>query len=118
MCKCEACGAELERRIEGHTLIWECPVCGDSVATTYFPPIEVDETAYVIHLQAQECKDIDKLREVARLRDCNFLQARAFLAKGGELLRERASEIQKACRQLESVGLPHTVSPDFPYEID
>lgn len=111
MYECKPCGVKWKGRIEGHTLIWECPVCGNHVVTTWFPPLEAEQTVYVIHLQAQECKDIDKLRAVARLRDCNFLQARAFLARGGELLRERAPEIQEACRRLESVGLPYTVSP-------
>jgi len=41
---CEKCGSEMIYTQTGHSCCYECPNCGHGWATSYFSPIEIDQT--------------------------------------------------------------------------
>ena len=116
---CENCSAEMQRSIEGSTLMWSCPSCGDAMARTYIEPIREDTTSYTLALDGEAKASKDTVRVVAGIAGCNYLTAKRLIeAGGGSLMRGQALRIRDAARELRAVSLPYAIDPDFPYEID
>ena len=77
--KCLSCGTEMECKIEGHNLSWICHNCGDGLATSYFEPIELDQTEYCLHIAPVTAPSADMLRYFSQLLMCNYMKAKARL---------------------------------------
>lgn len=114
---CETCGAEMRKTVEGSTLTWVCPSCGDAVARTYIEPIREDATVYSLSIEGARLASKDSIRAVAKIAGCNYLAAKRLVEDGGSLLDGNAIDTREAARRLEAVGLPYAIAPDFPYAI-
>lgn len=115
---CDNCGMEMQSSIEGSTLTWACPSCGNAVARTYIEPIRADATAYSLELAGKGEASRGAIRVVAGIAGCNFLAAKRLIEEGtGDLLHGNALGIRDAARALDGVGLPYSISPAFPYGI-
>ena len=118
--ECERCGAEAEYRIKGSTQGWYCPRCDWAVVTTYFPPIELDQTIYQVHVATDQTGrvPVERLRVVARLTGLNYIQARDLMTSQPEILvyEGEAPETLEAARLLERAGLRYRISPEFRYD--
>ena len=117
MVLCENCGHEMEYFQQGHSCGWTCPVCGNGIATSYFEPIELDETNYTITIHSQE-PALDGIKIVARIAECNFLEARKYLLSGTLSLSEKAMKIREWARLLNDSHVSYAIEPDFPYPVN
>lgn len=115
---CESCGSEMQSSIEGSTLTWACPNCGNAVARTYIEPIRADATTYSLELADKGEPSKEAIRAVAGIAGCNYLAAKRLIEGGdGVLLSGNALNVKDAALKLSDVGLAYAVSPEFPYEI-
>lgn len=114
---CPACGGVLEGRIKGSTQGTFCVNCDWSVVTTYFPPIREDSTRYQVTVTSGEFRNPLHLGIVARLRDANWLAARALLKdpKGFVIFAGSAYETAEIRNELSAAGLGFTIEPPFPW---
>ncbi|WP_417118841.1 hypothetical protein [Olsenella phocaeensis] len=116
--KCDNCGTEMEKSIDGSTLTWTCPNCGDALARTYIDPIRTDETVYELSIEEGAANSKESIRAVADIAACNYLGAKRMIeAAPTVLLAAKAEDIKCAALQLEGLGLPYSISPTFPYSI-
>lgn len=114
---CETCGAEMQKTVEGSTLTWACPSCGDAVARTYIEPIREDATIYSLSIKGTGATAKNAIRTVAEIASCNYLTAKRLIEDGGVLLEDSAVKMRDAARKLEAVGMAYVISPDYPYAI-
>lgn len=113
--KCLSCGTDMICKIEGHCLSWNCPNCGDGVATSHFEPIEVDQTKYTLTIMKIALPTKEEIRLTSQILNVNFLLARRLLIDGTAELSERAQVIQKAASSLKDSNIPFSICPSFPY---
>ena len=114
--KCLSCGTEMECKIEGHNLSWICHNCGDGLATSYFEPIELDQTEYCLHIAPVTSPSADVLRYFSQLLMCNYMQAKARL-NDEIIIKEKATKVREIVRELITFNLDYTITPDYPYDI-
>ena len=57
------------------------------------------------------------VKAISTAKNCNFLEAKAFLSQGGIVLQALAPEIKTVCEKLTNSGINYTITPEFPYEI-
>ena len=114
--KCITCGTEMECKIEGHCLSWICHNCGDGLATSYFEPIELDQTDYYLHIAPVIAPSPDVLRYISQLLMCNYMQAKACL-NDEIIIKEKATKVREISRELITFNLDYTITPDYPYDI-
>ena len=115
--KCLSCGENMICKIEEHTLVWECPKCGDGLATTYFEPIETDETNYTLSISEISEPNIDHIKLISNMLNVNFLKAKSLLQEGNATITDKAVKIRDYIRLLNKISIPFTITPNFPYEI-
>ena len=114
--KCLSCGTEMECKIEGHCLSWICNNCGDGIATSYFEPIELDQTDYYLHIAPVIAPSPDVLRYISQLLMCNYMQAKARLVDE-IIIKEKATKVNDIAYKLTTLNLAYTITPDYPYDI-
>ena len=116
---CPECGASLEGFVEGSSMGQRCTACGWSVVTTYTPPIMEDEREYAIILMPGETPTREALRAISRLAMCNYGEAKRLTEnEPTTLFVGRATEVLARKNELEDMGVPIEVRPDFPYDKD
>ena len=111
-----SCGTEMECKIEGHNLSWICHNCGDGLATSYFEPIELDQTEYCLHIAPVTSPSADVLRYFSQLLMCNYMQAKARL-NDEIIIKEKATKVNDIAYKLTTLNLAYTITPDYPYDI-
>lgn len=112
---CEKCGSEMLDFREDHTCGATCSNCGWSWATSYFTPIELDQTVYTIHIQKTQAPSLSMIRCISKLAVCNFIAAKSLLESGTAAYEGRALDIQRAAELLKAASLSYSITPDFPY---
>ena len=113
---CPSCGAALRGFIEGRCQGARCEACDYNVVTTYWSPLERDETIYALALDPGDCNDLAQIREVARVAATSFVRAKGLLRQGGvEIARGRARELAPDVEGLRRAGVPFHISPDYPH---
>lgn len=115
--KCSSCGENMICKIEEHTLVWECPKCGDGLATTYFEPIETDETNYTLSISEISEPNIDHIKVISNMLNVNFLKSKSLLQEGNATITDKAVKIRDYIRLLNENSISFTITPKFPYEI-
>ena len=115
--KCLSCGENMICKIEEHTLVWECPKCGDGLATTYFEPIETDDTEYSISISAISSPDINQIKLVSNILNVNFIKTKFLLQEGNATIADKAVKIRDYARSLNEKSVQFKITPDFPYEV-
>lgn len=113
---CPECGSDTISRIEGSSLVIECPKCGWSVATSHIDPIFEDETVYTVTVANGNVPDKAALKAVSSVIGENYIAAkRALESPGTVLLRGRAPEVRECVDRLTDSNVAFEVSPRFPY---
>ncbi|MBQ7503115.1 hypothetical protein IJT93_10505 [bacterium] len=113
---CEECGAGMEWFRRGGCCGWECKSCGWNVATSWFDPIEMDQTAYSISLEPSENPAVSKLKLTAEIAGVNWLEAKKLIENApAELFRGPAPQIKEIRDKLEAAGMKYKIEPEFPY---
>lgn len=113
---CKNCNSNL-MRIKGDSVQgWECPVCGWNMLTTDIEEIYMDMTMYSIYLDGEENINIEKIKEISRLCDINFIKAKSLLEKKGIcILNAKAPKIKETIQGLKDVKINYSVVPCFKY---
>lgn len=117
MMKCLSCGENMICKIEDHTLLWECPKCGDDLASTYFEPIETDDVEYTISISAISNPDINQIKLVSNILNVNFIKSKSLLQEENATITDKAKKIREYAKSLNEKSIQFTITPDFPYEI-
>ena len=108
----------MESYNRGHSCGMECPECGWGWATSYFSPIEMDDTLYTVNFLVPDKVTISMIRLYAKLTGVNFLQAKEALSNGNAKISAYAKELQDQLTEIQDAELKFTITPDYPYEID
>lgn len=112
---CEKCGHEMIYNLAGNSCSWSCPQCGWGLATSYFAPIEMDQTEYSILVQNVASPSVSMIKCVARILACNSMTARTLLQNGSCTVSGKATLIKNYISALDSAGLQYHIEPRFPY---
>ncbi len=114
---CEKCGTKMEEYIRGHCQGMTCPKCGWGWTTSYFEPIEMDQTVYAVVLDAQD-PIIEAIKASAKVFGCNYPEAKRGLTDGSLSISGNAREIQKKALCLQEGKVAFHIEPEFPYPIN
>lgn len=113
---CEKCSTPMEYLVTDQTCSWKCPSCGWGIATTYYSPMVDDDTSYTISIHSSNKADIEKIRVLADVMNCNFLEARKHLQAGTLIPDQSAVSVCGILKRLYACGIAYSVSPDFLYD--
>lgn len=114
--KCSVCGEEMNPVREGHTQGWICRICGNGVVTSFFDPIELDDSDYTLELNSGNEATVKNIRLIAAISDENYLTARKLILYAPSVLKTaKASEIVSIKEKLDSASILYRITPDFPY---
>ena len=115
--KCSNCNKEMTFFKEGQCCGWKCPECGDSVVTTYYSELEMDNNGYSISVSGNNDSNMVKIKVVSEILNCNYLQAKAKLSIGFTVSNVSAVDVSKIIKSLKNAGIYFSISPEFPYEV-
>ena len=114
---CEKCGSEMNVIKQELSCSCICPKCNWGWATSCIDPIKADNTLYSVSIEKTDISDMRAVKAISAAKNCNFLEAKAFLSRGGIVLQDLAPEIKTVCEKLTNSGINYTITPEFPYEI-
>ncbi len=95
-----------------------CPKCGWGWVTTYFSPIDIDETMYTVNFYKPEKITAAMIKLYAKLTGSNFIQSKKALEKGNASFSALAADIQKHIAEIYATELQFRITPDYPYNIN
>ncbi len=114
--KCDKCGSETIRRINGRNYVIECLGCGWSCVTTYTDPIYEDRTLYTISILPGNQTGKQVLRAVGNVAGVNLLHAKTIAEQGREnVFVALAPELRDKKVLLDRAGVAFSIAPEFPY---
>lgn len=102
---------------KGSSCGWTCPNCGDGIVTTYKDPWSDDFITYTISLGAVSNPSSDLIRTISKISGLNSVSSKKLLMCGGEMKKDRATNIVKILSVLSEQNINYSVSPIFPYEL-
>ena len=114
---CEKCGNEMNVVKQELSCSYICPKCNWGWATSCIDPIKADNILYSVSIEKTDISDMGAVKVISKAKNCNFLEAKAFLSQGGIVLQALAPEIKAVCEKLTNLGINYTITPEFPYEI-
>ena len=114
---CEKCGNEMNVVKQELSCSCICPKCNWGWATSCIAPIKADNVLYSVSIEKTDISDMLAIKAISKSKNCNFLEAKAFLSQGGIVLQALAPEIKTVCEKLTNSGTNYTITPEFPYEI-
>lgn len=114
---CEKCGELMEYYHESGSCGMLCPKCGWGWATTYFSPIKADKTVYTVTVSKTDRPQLNEIKCIAELRQCNYLEAKSLLQSSDFVISGKAKDIIKYIRTLSEFGADFRTEPEFPYDI-
>ena len=114
---CEKCGNELNVGKQELSCSCICPNCHGGWATSCIAPIKADNVLYSVIIEKTDISDMGAVKAISKAKNCNFLEAKAFLSQGGIVLQALAPEIKAVSEKLTNSGINYTITPEFPYEI-
>ncbi len=113
---CPECNAATISRIEGSSLVIECPDCGWSVVTSYIDPMYEDQTVYSVRVGINETPGKEALKAVSHIAGGNFISAKHILeTPGSELIEGKAPVVKSCLEELAGAGVNFVVTPEFPF---
>lgn len=113
---CPECNAPTISKIEGSSLVIECPECGWSIATSHIDPIYEDETIYLVRVGLNKTSSKEALKAVACITGGNFISAKSLLeTPGSKLIEGKAPVVKKCLEDLTAAGVGFEVCPEFPF---
>ena len=114
---CEKCGSEMNVIKQELSCSCICPKCNWGWATSCIDLIKTDNVLYSVSIEQTDISDVRAIKAISKAKNCNFLEAKAFLSQGGIVLQALAPEIKTVCEKLTNSGINYTITPEFPYEI-
>lgn len=113
---CEKCGAEMVPIDPDKPVGMECPKCGWGWATSYIEPKLEDGTVYSIILEQGNELDVDAIKAVSKVANCNFIQAKAMIIEAPQQMAEgRAVDIERYMELLDKAFVKYNIEPEWPY---
>lgn len=112
---CPKCGTELKKERFGHSVVYTCPKCGWSVATTESEPIDLDDTKYEIRLAIGTPVNKETLSLVSNMTGKNFIESKKVIENHEVIFVGKARDILGQKDFLAKQGLTFVIKPDFPY---
>ncbi|MBP1048418.1 hypothetical protein I6N96_19230 [Enterococcus sp. BWM-S5] len=114
---CPDCGNELMTEIEGgRTFVVSCTSCSWSAVTSYFSPIEQDNTLYHVYLEKNRILTSEQIRTTAKISPKSYLDiGRAVTDKEFLIFEGNAIEAQQIKRILEEQKIAFFIVPEFDY---
>ena len=112
---CPKCGGEMNAIYVKPALNLTCPKCGCKVATTKWEDIDLDFTEYEIILKPTLSPSIEQIKLVSEYTGLNFINSKALLVNGGQLLKDRAVKIKEKRVALDDNCVDCVILPKFPY---
>jgi hypothetical protein len=114
--KCETCGGNVEPRREGNVQGLYCKKCGWVAATSYIPPIMLDDTIYRVRVSGADFRNENHIRIVSDIAGLNFVEGRQLLRQEKPLVFEGHAPLVLQVRdRLVNAGLSPEISPPFDY---
>jgi len=115
--KCPECSHILHCWHEGSDAICKCINCGWEVVTSYFPPIERDETIYTVFAFQNLSPSLIQLRTLSLITGKNYVETKKLLGNTEFVLFEgRAPEVLPIIEKLKEGEIKFRISPAFDYE--
>ena len=103
-------------QIEGHSLCWMCDNCGNAVVTSYFEPLEIDQTIYHVSISKGIISTFNEIKLISKIANCNFLQAKKMIESAPtEIYKGKAVDIIAIKKSLENGNINFFINPEFPY---
>lgn len=112
---CEKCGKEMISRVDGSSLVIECPNCGWNIVTTYIEPVYEDQKTYRLLVLPGNPSTKPVLSAVSKAAGVNFLGAKPIIENGGCIFEGAALEIVEKKHLLDEALIAYAIEPDFPY---
>ncbi len=78
--------------------------------------MELDETIYSLKLNPLDSEKIETIRAIAKIKNCNFLEAKKISCNNAILLKGKALEIKLAIRILKENNITYSVEPKYVYD--
>ncbi|MDO4178199.1 MAG: hypothetical protein Q4D21_03320 [Phascolarctobacterium sp.] len=115
--KCEKCNEEMIYFQQEQTCGYSCPNCGNGICTTYYSPVYMDDTIYSVFINASANPNIETIKIIAKICNCNFIKAKGILNSGGKITEGEAVLILKIVKQLKEGNIEFKISPEFVYDL-
>ncbi|MCQ2554692.1 MAG: hypothetical protein MJ171_03455 [Clostridia bacterium] len=112
---CEKCNKEMIRVEKGRDLIWKCPECTFSIATTNPNDMDTDCTIYQLFILPNDEITKDKRDVIKQLLGCFTLESASILKDGKMIKQGYAWEILDTINALMSNDIKFKITPNFPY---
>lgn len=113
---CEKCGAEMLPIDPDKPIGMKCPECDWGWVTSYIEPKLADVTIYSIILEQGNEPDIEVIKAVSKIANCNFMQAKAMMLEAPQdLTQDRAVVIERCIELLDTASVKYSIKPDWPY---
>lgn len=113
---CPECKSATVSKIEGDTLLIECPECGWLIVSSCIDPIYEDTTEYEILIGANNQTTKDLLKVVTSIAGSNFISAKKIIESPGTILiKGQAPQIKEAAINLLKAKMNFDIVPNFPY---
>ena len=117
MIKCPNCNHELIEFVEGSAMGMRCPNCQYEVATSYFDPIDEDETIYEVFLAEGSSLTKENYFVLNSLTGLNMTELRELLLHKCpyKVFSGYAYEVKELRARLDKCNIKYMVEPDFSY---
>lgn len=114
---CDVCGNNLIAFIDGRTCGLKCLKCNKTkVVTSYYRKWEMDYTKYKIELLPHNDIENTQIKIVARISNCNYIQAKELLTNGGIIIEDVPKNIHRILIDLIFANIKYNITPDYPYK--
>ncbi len=114
--KCEKCDSKMIYKINGHTQGWYCEKCDWGICTSYFSKFESDNIDYKVEILGNNEIDLNNLKIISKIKGCNFILSKEILLNGGNLIKDKAININDKIKTLDDLGIKYIIEPKYPYK--
>lgn len=113
---CDKCGATMVSRVEGSSLVAECPNCKWNVATSHVDPIYEDRNVFSLSILPNNALSKPVLSIISKMAGVNYLGAKIIAENGQENIFEgEAPAIYEKKELLDKASISYSIKPDYPY---
>lgn len=113
---CDKCGTVMASRIEGSSLVVECPHCKWNVTTSHIDPIYEDRNVFSLSILPNNALSRTVLSTISKMAGVNYLGAKTIAENGQENIFEGdAPAIYEKKKLLDEASISYSIKPEYPY---